>query len=94
MVQCLFSKSTCRALWIRLLYIVENSAQKIPELGLTYGKLADKIRNESLDILETLAEVDFSIEYIPELLQKKNYSVMSDDLKDRFSTVCRYICSI
>ena len=55
--------------------------------------MADKIRNESLDILETLAEVDFSIEYIPELLQKKNYSVMSDDLKDRFSTVCRYICS-
>ena len=73
--------------------LLENSAQKIPELGLTYGKLADKIRNESLDILETLAEVDFSIEYIPELLQKKNYSVMSDDLKDRFSTVCRYICS-
>ena len=48
--------------------LLENSAQKIPELGLTYGKLADKIRNESLDILKTLAEVDFSIEYIPCLL--------------------------
>ncbi|MDO4177958.1 MAG: cobaltochelatase subunit CobN [Phascolarctobacterium sp.] len=73
--------------------LLENSAVRIPALHITYGKLADKIREQSMEIIEFLAARKFNEARVNEVLSLRDYALMPEGLQEEFLNVCTYICT-
>ena len=73
--------------------LLEDSAKRADRLGMTYGKLADRVCRESTEIIEYLMAEDFNEAVVDELLHLQDYAAMEAALRADFLCVCRYICT-
>lgn len=73
--------------------LLEDSARRIPTLHLTYGRLADKLRAESMEIIHYLGEKHFSLEAVDEIIYLQDYSQQEKAWQEKLTAACAYICS-
>ncbi len=73
--------------------LLENSAQKIPALHLTYGRLADRLRAESMEIIHYLEQRGFDAQVIREILQLQDYAAQNEAWQEKLLAACGYICN-
>lgn len=73
--------------------LLEHSATMAAAENITYGGLADRIREQSAAIINFLIEHDFDEGAIEELLVLAEYAQMDIALQRDFLCVCRCICT-
>lgn len=73
--------------------LLENSAAKIPELHMTYGRLADKLRVDSMELISFLRERDFNVSDVESVCCLQDYGEQSKEWQDKLVAACSYICS-
>ncbi len=72
--------------------LLENSAQRIPALHMTYGRLADRLREQSMEIIQQLAAKDFDVAASKEVLHLQDYAQQEQGWQQRLLAACEYIC--
>lgn len=73
--------------------LLENSAQMVAGKSITYGCMADRIREASAEIMEALMERDFEEEAVEDLFKLRDYGQMVTALQEDLRAVCRYVCT-
>lgn len=90
--------SLCRVLAARYGYdydeLMENSACSAAVLGITYGKLVDKIREESKAVIAQLMQRQFDESAAADILNFADYGEMERKQQGDLVAVCRYICTV
>lgn len=73
--------------------LLEDSAKRADKVGMSYGRLADKIREQSLEINRFLLAQEFSPRAVSQVLNLQNYKSWPEALQEKLLTTCNYVCT-